>query len=234
MNRIITTLALAICSLTAFAQFQLKINGEYTLKFMDISDPELLWNQFEEKGTKSVIEKGRLILESKKDQQPVISCAEFLFNPEEEDFFAEFIFKPSEIKDRPSFGIVFDYKNEKNFSVITFGKKGYIYTTCEKGEYSIVKRGIYKLAPRKKKISDEEYTSALNSILKDKNVFDVSLVQAKGQLYLVINDVEIARFKGVRITNPNMGFLIDGKSKLEAYAVLFSTISYEEEDTTQE
>lgn len=229
MKRTILSLALALCSIACLAQFQLKSNGNYTLKFMDVSDPELLWNQFEEKDSKSVIEKNKLVLESRKDKQAVVSCAEFSLNPEEEDFFVEFIFKPSEIKDVPSFGIAFDYKNENNFSVISFGKKGYAYSVCEKGEYSVVKRGMYKLAPHKKNVSDEEYAPTLNKLLTDKKVFDVALVQSRGQFYLVVNDVEIARFKSIKITNPNMGFFTEGKSKLEAYAVLFSTISYEDD-----
>lgn len=226
-------MALALCSIACLAQFQLKSNGNYTLKFMDISDPELLWNLFEEKDTKSVIEKNKLVLESKKDKQAVVSCAEFSLNPEEEDFFIEFIFKPSELKDVPSFGIAFDYENENSFSAILFGKKGYAYGICEKGVFSIIKRGMYKLASRKKEVSDEEYATALNEILKDKKMFDVSLVQSRGRLYFLVNDVEIAGFNNVKITNPNMGFVVEGKQKIEAYAILFSTISYEDEDENE-
>lgn len=235
MNRIITSWAFVLCSIASYAQFQLKTNGEYSLKFMEVADPELQWNLYEGKEAKCVLDKQKLILESKKEKQTVVSCSEFSLNPENEDFFTEFVFKPSETKDTPSFGIAFDYKNENNFSAILFGKKGYTYTICEKGEYSIVKRGIYKLAPRKKKVSDEEYTSSLNDLLKDNKTFDVCLVQSRGRLYLVVNDVEIAQLKNIRITNPNMGFVVEGKQKIEAYAILFSTISYEDEESmTQE
>ena len=88
---------------------------------------------------------------------------------------------------------------------------------------------MYKLAPHKKDVSNEEYTPMLDKMLADKKVFDVALIQSRGQLYLVVNDVEIARFKNIKITNPNMGFYTRDKSKLEAFAVLFSVISYEDE-----
>lgn len=230
MNRIITSWAFVLCSIASYAQFQLKTNGEYSLKFMEVADPELQWNLYEEKDAKSVLDKQKLILESKKEKQTVVSCSEFSLNPEEEDFFAEFIFKPSELKDVPSFGIAFDYENENSFSAILFGKKGYAYGICEKGEFSIIKRGMYKLASRKKEVSDEEYATMLNEILKDKKMFDVSIVQSRGRLYLLVNDVEIAGFNNVKITSPNMGFVVEGKQKIEAYAILFSTISYEDED----
>lgn len=233
MNRIITSWAFVLCSIASYAQFQLKTNGEYSLKFMEVADPELQWNLYEEKEAKCVLDKQKLILESKKEKQTVVSCSEFSLNPEEEDFFAEFIFKPSELKDVPSFGIAFDYENENSFSAILFGKKGYAYGICEKGEFSIIKRGMYKLASRKKEVSDEEYATALNEILKDKKMFDVSLVQSRGRLYFLVNDVEIAGFNNVKITNPNMGFVVEGKQKIEAYAILFSTISYEDEDENE-
>lgn len=233
MNRIITSWAFVLCSIASYAQFQLKTNGEYSLKFMEVGDPELQWNVYEEKKAQCVLKKQKLIIESKEDKRIVVSCAEFSLNPEEEDFFVEFIFKPSELKDVPSFGIAFDYENENSFSAILFGKKGYAYGICEKGEFSIIKRGMYKLASRKKEVSDEEFATALNEILKDKKMFDVSLVQSRGRLYFLVNDVEIAGFNNVKITNPNMGFVVEGKQKIEAYAILFSTISYEDEDENE-
>lgn len=229
MRRTILSIVLAGCALMSAAQIELK-GGEFDLKYVAVSDPEYLWTQYEEKDEKVVLDRNVLRLESKQDGLSVISCAEFMFNPEEEDFIFEFVFKPSEVNDKKPFGIVFDYKNESNYSLITFSKKGYMYSVCEKGELSVVKRGMYKLAPRKKQFGEEEYAAELQSILKDKNVYDITLVQQQGKLILHVNDVEVVSMKNIKITNPNMGFYIGSKMKLDAYCVLYSSILYANEE----
>lgn len=227
MRRLILSLVLAVSALVSIAQ--INIHGTYELKYVPIADPEYLWTQYEEKNEKVILDKNVLRLEAKQEGLKVISCAEFFLNTETEDFIFEFVFKPSEVNDKNNFGIVFDYKNENNFSLITFNKKGYMYSTCEKGELSVVKRGVYKLSPRKKIIADEEYAEELRAILKNKNVYDVTLVQQQGKLFLLVNDVEIMSLKNVKITSPNMGFYVGSKMKLDAYCVLYSTISYDDD-----
>lgn len=228
MNRIIITLTFSFFSIFAFAQFQLKSNGAYSMKYMSVSDPDLYWSQFDDKGNKAILGDNMLLVESKKEEQ-AISCAEFFFNPAEDDFIAEFLFQPSGVKDDKSFGIVFDYKNEKNFSLVSFTKKGFIYQVCEKGDFSIIRRGMYKLVPRKKKIETAENANLLNAILSNNKVFDVTIIKEQGQLYLLLNDVEIARLKNVKIASPNMGFFVENKMKITAYAVGFTTISHNDD-----
>lgn len=231
MNRIVLSIVLAVFSLMASAQ--LKITGEYELKYAPVNDPEYFWTQFKEKKASVVVDKDKLRLESKKEGLSVVSCAEFDINTEEEDFIFEYVFKPSEVDDNKPFGIVFDYKNENNYSLITFAEKGFMYQVCEKGEFSVVKRGTYKMSSRKKDFQDEEYSSELKSILKDKDVFDVTIVKQQGKFYLLVNDLEVARFKNVNITSSNMGFYIGTEMKLDAYCVLFSSIYYGDEDEVE-
>lgn len=226
MRRLILLIILATYTLVLVAQ--IKTHGTYNLKYVPVADPEYLWTQYEEKNEKVILDKNVLRLESKQDGKSVLSCAEFFLNTETEDFIFEFIFKPSEVNDKNNFGIVLDYKNEKNYSLITFNKKGYMYSICEKGELSAVKRGMYKLSPRKKTFEDEEYAVELQKILKDKNVYDITLIQQQGKLILLVNDVEIMSMKNIKITNPNMGFYVGSKMKLDAYCVLYSTISYDD------
>ena len=229
MNRIILLVVLAVSSLMASAQF--KINGKYELKYAPVNDPEYFWTQYKEKKSSVTVDKNKLQLESKEDGLSVVSCAEFEINPETEDFVFEYIFKPSEVDDKKPFGIVFDYKNENNYSLITFSKKGFIYQVCEKGEFSMVKRGTYKLSSNKKVFKDEEYAGDLKSILKDRDVFDVTIIKQQGKFFLLVNDVEIAAFKNIKITNPDMGFYIGAKMKLDAYCVLYSSIYYGDEES---
>ncbi len=231
MNRIVLSIVLAVFSLMASAQ--LKITGEYELKYAPVNDPEYFWTQFKEKKASVVVDKDKLRLESKKEGLSVVSCAEFDINTEAEDFIFEYVFKPSEVDDNKPFGIVFDYKNENNYSLITFAEKGFMYQVCEKGEFSVVKRGTYKMSSRKKDFQDEEYSSELKSILKDKDVFDVTIVKQQGKFYLLVNDLEVARFKNVNITSSNMGFYIGTEMKLDAYCVLFSSIYYGDEDEVE-
>ena len=231
MNRIILTFILSVVSLMVSAQYSSK--GTYELQYVPTNDPQYLWSQFKEKKTSAVIDKEKLRLESKQEEQSVISYAEFDFNPETQDFIFEYVFKPSEINDEMPFGIIFDLKNEDNYSLITFAKKSFLYQVCEKGEFSVVKRGTYKRSSNKRLFEDEEYKEELKAILKDKDVFDVTIVKEQGKLILLVNNVEIASFKNVNITYPNMGFYIGSKMKLDAYCVLFSPIYYGESESSE-
>lgn len=231
MNRIILTFVLTVVSLMVSAQYNSK--GSYELKYVPTIDPQYYWTQFKEKKASVVVDKHKLQLESKEEGKSVITYAEFDFNPETQDFIFEYVFKPSELDDDMPFGIVFDLKNEDNYSLITFSKKGFLYQVCEKGEFSIVRRGTYKRASNKRLFEDEEYAEELKSILKDKDMFDVTIVKEQGKFFLLVNNVEIATFKNIKISNPNMGFYIGTKMKLDAYCVLYSPIYYGEEDYSE-
>lgn len=228
MNRIILTIAFAVVSTLVSAQYNSK--GSYKLQYVPTNDPQYFWTQFEEKKTRVVIDENKLRLESKEEGKSVITYAEFDFKPETQDFIFEYVFKPSELNDKKPFGIVFDLKNEDNYSLITFSKKGFLYQVCERGVFSIVKRGSYKRSSNKRFFEDEEYAEELKSFLKDKNMFDVTIVKEQGKIFLLVNNVEIATFKNIKITYPNMGFYIGTKMKLDAYCVLYSPIYYGEED----
>lgn len=240
MTRYLILLTVALSYM--FASAEVKTDGEYSLKFVGVDDPSYMWTQLDEKYGKAVLKNNKLMLESKNDKMPVISCTEFLVNPKEEDFIAEFVFKPLDWDDKKTIGIVFDYKNERNYSLITLSKKNFVYQVCEKGEMSVVKRGVYKLVGRKKismkdivseyeksDVNDNE-NAALLAFLSDKNVLDVKLVKEHGILSLLINDVEMAQFRNVDMQYPAMGFYVGPKTKMEAYGISFSTISYEKDD----
>lgn len=232
MNRIFLAIVLAVFSMMASAQFESK--GEYKLKYVPTNDPQYFWDQYEVKKAKVVVDKDKLTLESKQEGLRVITHAEFDFNPGTQDFIFEYVFKPSDLDDEKPFGIVFDFNNEDNYSLITFSEKGFVYQVCEKGEFSIVKRGTYKRSSNKRLFEGEEYASELKSILKDKDMFDVTIVKEQGKFYLLVNNVEIAVFRNIKIENPNFGFYIGTKMKLDAYCVLYSTIYHGDDDDEEE
>lgn len=221
--------------------------GHYLLKYFPVSDTELEWTQFDEKDGKAIIDKEVLKLESKHKEKFTVSCADFQLRPQDEDFIADFIFKPENVNDDNPFGIVFDFKNDRNYSLITFGKKNYTLYTCEKGELAVAKRGIYKLISRGKEDirfsknltddstpdSTDDYASMLSSLLKDKKVWEVTLMKERGFLVIFINGIEIARFSNLTLTNPGMGFYAGPKTKLEAYGVRYSPISYDNEEESE-
>ena len=66
--------------------------------------------------------------------------------------------------------------------------------------------------------------------LKDKKVWEVTLMKERGFLVIFINGIEIARFSNLSLTNPGMGFYAGPKNKLEAYGVRYSPISYDNKE----
>lgn len=222
MTRYLLMLILAVSYLCASADFP--IQGTYSMQFVSVDDPSAMWTQYEEKNAKALLRKNILLLESKNDGTSVVSCTEFPLNPKDEDFVAEFIFQPLEWGEDKSVGIVFDYKNERNYSLISLSKKSFLYQTCEKGEFSVIKRGVYKLVGRKFQ------KSSPIPFLADKNVYDVKLIKQHGTMYLLINDVEMARFKNIEINEPSMGFYAGPRSKLAAFGISYSVVSYDENE----
>lgn len=167
-----------------------------SVALMDCNDPELEWNQADEKTHKVLVTKKGLELESKKDDICAFSTCEISkFNPEIEDFIVRFVLEPNDISDDKTFGVIFDYKSKKNYKSIIFKKKKFELNEVVNGVEDTMKENIYKLKNKKKSL-------------------EVDLVRYEGKLYVFVNGLEIFKTASPQITNSSFGFIVGPKNKM--------------------
>lgn len=177
------------------------------LEFTPVSDPELDWSQYEEKQIKAVLGKKGLELESKEDGMACISVCELPINMQSEDFVVALKMTPESVDDKKPFGIVYDYKNDANYKMLLILKKGFQLIECEKGECSVIKKGMYKG--------------------KDKE-FILSITRNKNKLYFGINGINLTSQLNSNLEYPVFGFVIASKGKLIGKSLAFKKISPKE------
>lgn len=177
------------------------------LEYTPVSDPEFDWSQYEEKQIKAVLGKKGLELESKAEGMPCLSVCELPINMKSEDFVVALKMSPESVDDKKPFGIVYDYKNDANYKMLLILKKGFQLLECEKGEISVVKKGMYKG-------KDKEFT--------------LSITRNKNKLYFGINGINLTSQLNSNLEYPVFGFVIASKGKLIGKSLAFKKISPKE------
>lgn len=166
-------------------------DGLQEMKIIPVDDPAYEWSQFEDKKGKAIMKQGMLLIESKDDKGSVASMVEL-----DQDPTANFVFlvalsaKPEE---NAEVGVVFDYKDNRNFKALLFSKKNFVYETVNGGEVSIVKQGFVK--PGKE----------ISVIQMDRN-------GDKVDVYL--NGMDVTTLKRVDFETTNFGVIVGGKYKV--------------------
>lgn len=211
----------AILSLIIFLSliFPVKIVAE-DLRFKSASvwDPIFEWSQYNEKDGKSVLLKDNtLLLQNDNPTNVTVSFMELPISLDEDDFTVNLLMAKTSIKDDRSFGIIFNYKNERNYTMLRFGEKQVTLYECERGEIAVIKRSIYKVNSFYDDLikSDLEYKSDINNIV-------ISIERKNGKIQFSINGLYICSLKNYTINYPNFGFAVFGNNKINIYGLEFA------------
>lgn len=208
MNKILTILLAILCLGYSHTTAQNIMSYDIKeLEFTPVSDPEFDWSQYQEKQIKAILGKKGLELESKEDGKTCISVCELPINMQTEDFIVALKMTPETVDDKKPFGIVYDYKNDANYKMLLILKKGYQLVDCEKGELSIIKKGLYKG-------KDKEFT--------------LSITRNKNKLLFGINGINLTSQLNSNLEYPVFGFVIASKGKLTGTSLAYKKISPKE------
>lgn len=227
MNKFIVSTALAaIVSVGAYAQeegypifhktpMSITIDDFEGIELTTCSDPTLDWQQYDEKTGRALVTNKGLELESKKDGLYCISFCELPISVKNDNFVVRFEMTPNEISDDKPFGVVYDVENEDNYRMLLIMKKSFQLLSIKDSKYSVVKKGLYKLKHKSKKL-------------------DIEMLRVKGHLYFYVDGLEIYKSKAPEMENPNFGFVVSPKAKMLCNGIGFikESIDYEEETDT--
>lgn len=171
--------------------------NKYSVEIKEINNPELEWSQFDNDNSECKFRKNVLELECKKDEWIACTTAELEFDASNVDFILKFQLEPEKLDDKHPFGIVYDYKNIKNFHALCFGKKQFQLLSYEGGEEAVVKEGLYKLSNKKQ---------VLVSILKKGKRLD---------FYVGPQHLPLTAVRNSEIQHSNVGFYVKNKTKIK-------------------
>lgn len=177
------------------------------LEYIPVSDPELDWSQFDEKQIKAILGNKGLELESKVEGMSCFSVCELPINMQSEDFVVALKMLPESVDDKKPFGIVYDYKNDANYKMLLILKRGFQLIECEKGELSVIKKGMYKGKGKE---------------------FTLSIARNKNKLYFGINGINLTSQLNSNLEYPVFGFVIASKGKLVGKSLAFKKTSPKE------
>lgn len=176
-------------------------DGSQELKITPVDDPAYEWSQFDDKKGKAIMKQGMLLIESKDDKGSVASVVELDQDPAAN--FAFLVVLSAKPEENAEVGVVFDYKDNRNFKAILFSKKNFVYETVNGGEVSIVKQGFVK--PGKE----------ISVIQMDRN-------GDKVDVYL--NGMDVTTLKRVDIETTNFGVVVTGKYKASVRGFYYKSL----------
>lgn len=162
--------------------------GKYSIM---VSNPEYEWSQFDSKIGKALLTDKGLEVESKVKDGSVMSTVELDFDPASDFTFGlSMVAKPEDDK---FVGVVFDYKDNRNYKVFTVNKKQFAYYTVDDGMTAVVKQGLVK-------------TGVI--------IGSIMLAKVGDKIDVTLNGIDAATLKKVNISSPNCGIIVTGKYKV--------------------
>lgn len=201
-------------TLQLFSQ-QYKID-DYPVELKEISSPEFEWTQFDNDDAECKYRKGVLELRCKEDNMFACTTTELEFDADNVDFVLEFQLEPEELDDKHPFGIVYDYKNLKNFYALCFGKKQFQLLSYESGDKAIVKEGLYKLDNKK---------NVIVSMMKKGKRID---------FYIGSQHLPLTTLRNSKIQHSSIGFYVGNKTKIKATGIGYQLILEDEDNLETE
>ena len=186
---------------------------KYAPEVQEISSPDFEWGQFDSKKARCRFKKNALELECRVNGDYACTYTELELDPINVDFILSFQMEVDKLDDNHCFGIVFDYKNLKNFKALCFGKKQFAVVTYEDGDRAIVKEGLYKLDNKKE---------PMITLKKKGKRLDFYV----GNQYL-----SLTTLKNCEITSPSIGFYVENVTKISATGLGYRVILHNEEET---
>ena len=199
MKRIFVFLPCLLFALLSVAQDgDLKELEKNKPEMKEVFDPDFEWSQFDNKQGKCQFKKNFLELECHKEGLYACTNTELDFDVSKNNYILSFEIEVDKLEDEHCVGIVYDFKNTKNFKALYFGKKQFSVVTYENGNKDINKEGPYKYKLEKKK---------LIITLKKKN--------KRVDFYLGSQYIPLTTLKQCEITYPNVGFYIENETKIK-------------------
>lgn len=211
MKRITYSFILFISFTTQILAQQYKVE-DYTTEIQEISSPDFDWATFDSDYKECKFKKGALVLECKQEDAFACTTTELEFDASNVDFIIEFQMEPDDLNDKHPFGIVFDYKNDKNFQTLCFGKKQFQLLSYESGEKAAIKEGLYKLS--------------------DKHNVIVTLIKKDHRLdfYIGSERLPLTSLRKFKLQHSNIGFYVENKTKIKLTGVGYNIILENETD----
>lgn len=177
------------------------------------NDPTYDWQQYDEKTGKALVTKKGLELESKKDDVYSMTFCELPISVKDDNYVVRFEMTPNEISDDKPFGVVYDVEDENNYRMLLIMKKSFRLMSVKDGKISVVKKGLYKLKDKSKKL-------------------DVNMLKLKDHLYFFVDGLEIYKSKCPEMENPNFGFVVSPKVKMVCNNIGFIKETPDDEEET--
>lgn len=190
---------------------------KYKPEMKDISDPDFEWSQYENKQARCQFKKNVLELECQKDGMYACTTTELDFDVQNNNCIFSFQIDVEKLDDEHCIGIVFDFKNTKNFKALYFGKKQFSFVTYENGNKEVIKEGQYKYKLEKKK--------GLIITLKKKG--------KRIDFYLGSQYISLTTLKQCEIKHSNVGFYVENDTKIKISGFGYRVIprkNYEENE----
>lgn len=164
------------------------------------SDINYEWSQFKTKTGSSLILKNSLVLESKKEDQRVLSVVELPANTENDTFIYGASFCGPKLNESTKLGIIFDYSDNRNYKGIAINKTQFFYFITKDGIISDIKTGLIK-------------NQGTN--------YNLVMSKTGDKIRFIFNGIEFAKINKVSIKNPFFGVFLEGKGKTEIPSFIY-------------
>ena len=165
---------------------------EHSAEPIEFLDPQYEWSQFENKKKgKAVIKTEGLFLESKENEGIIASVVELPISADTFAFTFGTTFSRTKPEEDKSIGLIFNYRNERNYQAVSVFKKGFQIEECVDGTISVIKRGLAKT------------NNQANTLVID---------YQGGKMEVKLNGVDLTTVKNMTITSPILGVFISGKN----------------------
>lgn len=215
--------------------------GTYTAETFSASNHSLTnlnWSFINDKIQKSEIKSAGIIFETKKDDVQCILDAELSLNIEYPTLLF-YSFKINELNDKSRCGVVYNFEDTENYDCILFNKKNWYVVKCRNGRMANVRTGNNTLKGDKFNVgvsleNGKACFMFVNPTANKKGMGTVTLLTddnesdaIKSMLTDTVYMDELYSTKA-SLTNERIGFVIDGKNKMNIYG--FSYVQLIPED----
>ena len=211
---------MAAVALTAFVA---SASGDIRFKPVAVSDPMYEWMQYDENDMSCKLKKDALVMENKSEKLMAYTFTEIPVNVAEEDFVVSMAMLPSEISDDKPVGVIFNYRNEKNYDMMTLGEKNFYVSECIGGEKALIVKGLYKILPFGSDMLECEL-----GVKGDKKTVVLTLKKDGGKLNILVNGLPMCSVKNKKLEYPTFGFIVGNKGKLVVYGLEYGRVIADE------
>lgn len=190
IDEVVMTLSQEMLGKTAISD---DATGEKSYIF-PMGDMQYEWSEHKTKTSSALLDKKGLVVESKEGKLSSLaaSIVEIPFNVESGNFIFGATFLDVKPSDDFNIGLIFDYKNNRNFKAVRVSKNQYTFIDVTDGEISEDKTGLVKY--------------------KSKNLALV-IERHDGKIFFYLNGMEFGKLSRGEIVHETFGVFVAGKGK---------------------